>query len=100
MGVEVLTKAELEGVLQEVQQELKELRLGQEKMLVQLEKLQGPAVVAEFIPALDFMKAVGIKRWKFDQLVAANLIKTIKKKRKVYVAVREVHRYFIDPTIQ
>lgn len=100
MSVEVLTKSELEGLLQGIEEELKRLREVQEKILGQLERLKGPASAAEFMPALEFMKAVGIKRWKFDQLVAANMIKTIKKKRKVYVAVREVQRYFIDPSIQ
>jgi len=100
MGVEVLTKGELEGLLQGVEGELKRLREIQEKVLGQLERLSAPTAVAEFIPALEFMRAVGIKRWKFDQLVAANMIKTIKKKRKIYVALREVQRYFMDPSIQ
>jgi predicted transcriptional regulator len=100
MGVEVLTKEELDDSLQGMRDELKSLRQAQEKILAQLERLKGSSVSADFIPALDFMNAVGIKRWKFDQLVAANMIKTIKKKRKVYVAVREVQRYFLDPTIQ
>ena|SRR5579863_3861526 len=52
------------------------------------------------LPALAFMKAVHIGRWKFDQLVQANKIKTIKKKRKIYVPGSEVDRYFTDPDIQ
>ncbi|MBS1604761.1 MAG: hypothetical protein JST42_18995 [Bacteroidetes bacterium] len=100
MSVEVLTKSELEGLLIGVEDELRRLREIQERVLEQLERLKGPTTASEFIPALEFMRAVGIKRWKFDQLVAANMIKTIKKKRKVYVAVREVRRYFTDPSIQ
>lgn len=100
MNVEVLTKGELQGLLQGIEEELKRMREVQEKILGQLERLKGPAVAAEFMPALEFMKTVGIKRWKFDQLVAGNMIKTIKKRRKIYVAVREIQRYFIDPSIQ
>jgi len=101
MGVEVLTKSELEEVLKGLHEELKVVRRIQEEILGKLGKLPSPAsaVTPEFMPALDFMKAVGIKRWKFDQLVAANMIKTIKKKRKVYVSIREVQRYFMDPNI-
>ena len=100
MGVEVLTREELDGLLQGIREELNGMRQVQEKVLAQLERLKRPTVVPEFMPALDFMKAVGIKRWKFDQLVAANMIKTIKKKRKIYVAVREVQRYFLDSNIE
>jgi hypothetical protein len=46
------------------------------------------------------MDAVKIRRWKFDQLIAGNLIKTIKKKRKIYVPESEIQRYFTDPSIQ
>lgn len=60
----------------------------------------GADVSSGYIPALHFMKAVGIKRWKFDRLIAGNKIKTIKKTRKIYVAVGEVERYFLDPNIQ
>jgi hypothetical protein len=53
-----------------------------------------------FLTALEFMSAVKIKRWKFDQLISANKIKAVKKKRKIYVPVSEVERYFTDPKIQ
>ncbi len=52
-----------------------------------------------FLTALEFMYAVKIKRWKFDQLVNENKIKAVKKKRKIYVPISEVERYFSDPTI-
>lgn len=58
------------------------------------------AVSIDYIPALQYMDAVGIKRSKFDDLVAGNKIKTIKKKRKIYVHVREIERYFTDSSIQ
>jgi len=57
-------------------------------------------VGARFITAAEFMEAVKIKRWKFDQLIASNNIHTLKKKRKVYVLATEVERYFSDPNIQ
>ena len=38
--------------------------------------------------------AVRIGRTKFDQLVQANMVKTIKKDRKIYVPMGEVERYF------
>jgi hypothetical protein len=53
-----------------------------------------------FLTALEFMNAVKIKRWKFDQLIGGNKIKAIKKKRRIYVPVSEVERYFTDPKIQ
>ena len=52
------------------------------------------------ITAKEFMTAVRICRSKFDQLVAAGKISTIKKKRKIYVPLSEVNRYFTDPSIQ
>ena len=100
MGIEVLTKGEIDDLLVGVRVELKGIREVQEKILEEMGRLKTPGSAAEYIPALEFMKAVGIKRWKFDQLVAANMINTIKKKRKIYVAIREVKRYFIDPNIQ
>lgn len=102
MSVEVVTKAELELVQKQLIGCFEELKTGQKEILVRLDKLKttGQGVVPEYIPALDFMKAVGIKRWKFDQLIAGNKIKTIKKKRKIYVPIGEVKRYFVDPDIE
>lgn len=51
------------------------------------------------VTAKEFMAAVKIKRTKFDQLVVSSKIKTIKKRRKVYVPVSEIDRYFMDTTI-
>lgn len=52
------------------------------------------AAVVPYITAMEFMQAVRIGRTKFDQLVAANKVKAIKKDRKIYVPVGEVERYF------
>jgi len=70
--------------------------------LDQINKIKVPdrPVVAGYMTAVDFMNAVHIRRSKFDQLVAGNKIKTIKKKRKIYVPVTEVERFFNDPLIQ
>ncbi|MBP6024903.1 hypothetical protein [Ferruginibacter sp.] len=51
------------------------------------------------ITAKEFMEAVRIKRTKFDQLVAQNKIKIIKKRRKIYLSVTEIDRYFNDSSI-
>jgi hypothetical protein len=102
MGIEVVTKTELELGLQQVMEELAEVKRGQLDIIGRLDKLKGAqsGVTVEYIPAAEFMKAIGIKRWKFDQLIAGNMIKTVKKKRKIYVAASEVKRYFVDPNIQ
>jgi hypothetical protein len=55
--------------------------------------------ISRFITAGEFMEAVRIRRWKFDQLIGSNKIKTIKKGRKIYVLASEVHRYFMDASI-
>ncbi len=46
------------------------------------------------------MEAIRIGRWKFNQLILENKIRIVKKKRKIYVAITEVERYFKDNTIQ
>lgn len=64
-------------------------------------KQKGPGgIVVNHITAKEFMAAVKIGRTKFDKLVQTNKIKTIKKKRKIYVPAREVERYFSDQRIQ
>lgn len=87
VNVIVVPEADWQKLLQ-VQAEL--LRLFQEF------KGREPATsaVVPYITAMEFMQAVRIGRTKFDQLVAANKVKTIKKERKIYVAVGEVERYF------
>jgi hypothetical protein len=102
MGIEVVTRAELELAIKQLLDGLMELKKGQQEILNRVDKMLPGylGIVPEYIPAMDFMKKVGIERWKFNQLMAGNLIKTIKKKRKIYVLASEVRRYFLDPEIQ
>jgi hypothetical protein len=51
------------------------------------------------ITAKEFMAAVRIGRTKFDQLVMGSKIRIIKKRRKIYVPISEVERYFNDASI-
>lgn len=85
------------------QEELANLQLTQQEILKQLQNLQSvtsPTVPIRHITAKEFMVAVRICRSKFDQLVNQNKIKTIKKRRKIYVPTSEVDRYFSDPSIR
>jgi hypothetical protein len=105
MGVEIATKQDLDALRMKLEAELVNLNRGQQEILDKLDQFKkgpgtGSSVVRGYISALEYMKAVGIKRWKFDQLIAENKIKTIKKKRKIYVPVGEVERYFRDPDVQ
>ena len=49
-----------------------------------------------YVTALEFMKAVRIRRWKFNCLVKSGKIMTMKKKRKIYVQKGEIERYFLE----
>jgi hypothetical protein len=84
--------------------ELANLKAIQNEILTQLKNLQpsgaSRAISPNHITAKEYMSAVKICRSKFDQLVASNKIKTIKKKRKIYLPATEVDRYFTDTTIQ
>jgi hypothetical protein len=83
-------------------EELAALKGTLEKVLAEIKNLQLPKqspTKESFITAKEFMAAVRIGRTKFDQLVAARKIQTIKKRRKIYVPVTEVNRYFTDPNI-
>ena len=83
--------------------ELANLKTSQAEILNELKNLRTPTLKAPFpshITAKEYMSAVKICRSKFDQLVAANKIKTVKKKRKIYLPASEVDRYFADPTIE
>jgi len=76
----------------------------QQEILQQLKELKVPAkatgIAVNNITAKEFMATVRICRSKFDQLVATSKIKVIKKRRKIYVPVAEIDRYFNDPSIQ
>jgi hypothetical protein len=85
--------------------ELEYLKRGQEQIMERLDQIQAKAPTGEkapvnYVTAQQFMDAVKIRRWKFDQLIANNLIRTIKKKRKIYLPESEIERYFTDPSIQ
>ena len=84
--------------------ELRELKSTQVQILEQLQSLKDKPVTSSspsnHITAIEFMKAVKICRSKFDKLVASSHIKAVKKKRKIYVPIGEVDRYFRDPSIQ
>ena len=100
-----MTSEELDAFEIKIKSDLKKLMDGQQEILNGLMELRkGGAnnrhADAGFIPALEYMRAIGIKRWKFNALIAGNKIRTIKKKRKIYVPIGEVERYFRDPEIQ
>ena len=71
---------------------------GQKTILEEIKKLklesEPNAISAGFITAKEFMSTIRIGRTKFDQLVRANKIRSIKKDRKIYVPIGEVERYF------
>lgn len=86
-------------------EELELIKTKQQEILNKLDDLKAPPagghhLAVNYITAIEFMDAVRIRRSKFDELVANNKIKSIKKKRKIYVPVSEIERYFKDPSIQ
>jgi hypothetical protein len=85
------------------QADLETLKTTQLQILETLKTLQGAnksvSHLAGYLTAVEFMKAVKICRSKFDQLAATSKIKVIKKKRKIYVPLSEVDRYFTDPSV-
>src|SRR5688572_20412783 len=85
-------------------EELASIKQTQQEILSQLQALcsqqhKSTVLTRGHVTAKEFMVAVSICRSKFDQLVAGNKIKTIKKKRKIYVPATEINRYFTDPSI-
>jgi|SRR5450631_2159205 hypothetical protein len=81
-------RAEIEAIKScqlEILKKLNEL----DKKNKNLDDLNSP-----YITALEFMKAVRIRRWKFNCLVKSGKIVTVKKKRKIYVPKGEIARYF------
>jgi hypothetical protein len=69
------------------------------QLLKKLNEGTAKGVPVSHITAAEFMRAVRIKRTKFDQLVQSSQIKITKKKRKIYVPISEVNRYFSDTNI-
>jgi hypothetical protein len=83
------------------EQELKQIKETQGKILEKLENLQiRDTPPSAYITAIEFMEAVRIRRTKFDHLVATNQIKTLKKSRKIYVPTSEISKFFSDPSIK
>ena len=84
-------------------EQLNTILLNQQKILDRLSVLHSTrerGAPIKHVTAIEFMESVKICRAKFDQLVRHNKIKTIKKKRKIYVPTSEVDRYFSDPDIE
>lgn len=84
-------------------EELLRLKDNQQEILQLIKDLHSKGqggLPLKHITAKEFMAAVRIGRTKFDQLVASSRIKIIKKRRKIYVPVVEVDRYFNDHSIQ
>ena len=80
-------------------EELNNLRATQQEILQQLKELKSGGtgtIPVKYITAKEFMTAARICRSKFDQLVSQNKIRSIKKRRKIYVPVSEIDRYFSD----
>jgi len=105
MGVEIVTKEDMEAFERKMEADLAKVVKGQQEILDRLGQLKNETskpmpISSGYIPALEYMRVVGIKRWKFDQLIAENKIRAVKKKRKIYVPVGEVERYFKDPDIR
>lgn len=85
------------------EEEWRLLKMNQQEILSLLMEIRSnsktSSVSVGHVTAKEFMEAVRIKRTKFDQLVLTSKIRTIKKRRKVYVPVTEIDRYFKDATI-
>ncbi len=83
-------------------QEWELIKTSQQEILTwfkeQKKKKQSPG--AGYVTAIEYMNAVRISRSKFDELIAAGKIRVIRKKRKIYVPVGEIERYFSDPSIE
>jgi hypothetical protein len=104
MGVEILTRADIETFEIKIQAELEVIKQCQRDILEHLVNAGAAKIPRSLeithVTARQFMDAVHIQRWKFNQLIANNKIKTIKKSRRIYVPVSEVDRFFTDSSIQ
>lgn len=84
-------------------EDLSEILITQQNILEQLHELKSTVQarpMATHLTAKEFMDAVKIKRTKFDELIQGNKIKSLKKRRKIYIPIGEVQRFFNDPDIQ
>ena len=103
--MDLVTKEDLEAFQEKVLAELRNVAQVQKDILdrLGLDKREPPSlpeIKPGYLPALEYMRVIGIKRWKFNQLISENKIKAIKKKRKIYVPVSEIERYYKDPNVQ
>jgi hypothetical protein len=83
--------------------ELESIKATQNEILTLLKNPSGKReniFTSDHVLAADYMKAVGIKRTKFYDLVGKGKIRTLKKCRKIYVPAAEIKRYFTDPSIK
>jgi hypothetical protein len=85
-------------------EELEKLKNMQAEILLEIKALRGKHSstlnnVPQYLTAKEFMLSVKICRTKFDKLVATKKIPVVKKRRKIYVHIQEVDRYFTDASI-
>ena len=88
-----------EGIMLIGRQDLEAIKKGQQEILDRLERIERGSNqyvngVTLYLTAIEFMKAVRIRRWKFNNLIRTGKIRTLKKSRKIYVPRGEVERYF------
>ena len=79
--------------------DMEAVKKGQQEILERLERLERSSTLtangtSPYLTAIEFMKAVRIRRWKFNNLVCTGKIRMLKKRRKIYVPRGEVERYF------
>ena len=105
MVVEIMTRSEMISIYEKLKADLDELKQTQRLIIEQINQWGQPTVrdkvvSSDYVTAAEFMNAVHIRRWKFDQLIGMNQIQVVKKKRKIYVPIGEIDRFFKDPNVQ
>jgi len=93
------------SMYEKLKDDLETLKQMQRQMLEQMNHWRAAippdkGIASDYVTASEFMNAVHIRRWKFDQLIGTNQIQVVKKKRKIYVPVGEIDRFFKDPNVQ
>lgn len=82
-------------------EDLESLKDSQQQMILLLKQIKSrmdnPALQVSHITDKEFMKATGIKKTKFYDMVNRGKINVFRKVRKTYVLASEVQRYFSDP---
>ena len=85
------------------QEQWEALQSQQKEIYTMLQELhsKGPGgIPVRYITAQAFMEQCGIHRSKFDELRRKGMIRVIKKKRKLYLPINEVERFYTDNNIQ